>query len=159
MKWVTEIEPLIKVMNGLVSPFLAITVAYIAYQQWRTNQRKEEREVRSIKVSIYKRVKALLNHADSTREVRSDLYEEFKQASAEADFIFPVNVREFLDEIDLRAGEWLHNKECLDNAAPNADQNSLAKIESDNEEYIDYIQQAHCELYDLFNPYIGSKNA
>lgn len=159
MEWVAEIEPLIKVMNGLVSPFLAITVAYIAYQQWKTNQRKEDREIRSIKVSVYKRVKALLNHTDSTREVRSDLYEEFKQASAEADFIFPATIRDFLDEIDLRAGDWLYNNECLNNAAPDADKASLARIRSDNEKNIDYMQQAHCGLYELFSHDIGGKNA
>ena len=158
MESIENIKPLIDLLNGLVSPFLAVTVAYIAYQQWKTNQSREKREQREIQVSIYRRVKSHLNYIDYKREIDPGLFEEFKQASAEADFVFPEAVKEFLADVESDSSQWLDWKECLDTAASNADQQSIARLEQDNEKIMDNLQQKHCELFDLFNDSI-SKNA
>ncbi|GMT47733.1 MAG: hypothetical protein IEMM0007_1299 [bacterium] len=154
--YINEYKPLIYLLNGLVGPVLAATVAYIAYQQWKTNDRKEKRETRGIKISIYKRIKSHLHYIDTTREVRKDLYEEFKQAYAEADFVFHKKLDEFLSEIDINSFQWLSNKEDLDCAAPDADQQSIEKLHCEMESYIDILQNSHCELYEKFSKHIPS---
>ncbi len=150
MEWIDKIKPLLDLLNGLVSPFLAITVAYIAYQQWKTNQRRENREQRAIQVSIYKRVKSHLNYIDYNREVDPELFEEFKQASAEADFVFPETVKEYLADVESDSSQWLVWKDCLDTAAKDADQQSIASLEVDNENIMDKLQQKSCDLLNLF---------
>jgi hypothetical protein len=159
MEWIEKIKPLIDLLNGLVSPFLAITVAYIAYQQWKTNQSREKRERREVKISIYKRVKSHLNYIDYKREIDPRLFEEFKQASAEADFVFSETVKEFLSDVESDSSQWLDFKECLDTPAPDAEQQSIVRIELDNEKIMDNLQQKYCELFDLFNGAISEKNA
>ena len=155
MEWIRDIKPLTDLLNGLLSPILAATVVYIAFQQWKTNDSREKRESRSAKISIYKSVKSHLHHIDATREIRIELYENFRQAHAEADFVFPKELTEYLDDIDIYSSQWISDKECLDSAAQDADMKSIIKLEADMEKYIDSLQDAHCVLYDNFSKYIN----
>jgi len=154
MGWINDLKPLLDLLNGLVSPVLATTLAYIAYQQWKTNSRKERRESTKIDISIYGRIKSHLKYIDATREIRSDLYEGFEQACAEADFIFPKEVTKYLNRIDILSSQWLRNNECLDCAAPDADRASINKMEVDMEKYMNELQKLHCGLLELFERHI-----
>ena len=148
-------KPLIDLLNGLFTPILAIVVAYIAYQQWKTNDRKEKREFREVKISIYKRVKSHLDYTWTTREIKIDLYEDFKFAYAEANFIFPKELNDFLSQINTMSLCWVRDKEDLDCAHPNANQKSIDKKIEDMDLYMDKLQKAHDDLYDQFSTYIN----
>ena len=152
---INEYKPLLDLLNGFVGPILAGTVAYIAYQQWKTNDRKERRESRQEKLSIYRRVKTHMNYVDATREIRRDLYEEFKEACAEADFVFPHELNHFLTEIDGNSLQWLRNQEDLNCAAPDADQKSIETHRCEMEDYMDALQKLHGKLHEEFSKHIS----
>lgn len=156
---INEYKPLLDLLNGLVSPVLASTVAYIAYQQWKTNDRKERRESRQEKLSIYKRVKTHMNYVDATREVRRDLYEEFREACAEADFVFPQELNNFLSEIDTNSLQWLCDQDNLDCAAPDADEKSIQALHREMEVYMDTLQKLRGKLHEEFSKHIGKIRA
>ncbi|PKM43998.1 MAG: hypothetical protein CVV05_14265 [Gammaproteobacteria bacterium HGW-Gammaproteobacteria-1] len=137
-------------MSALLAPIIAIAVAFIAYQQWKTNHRREERESRSDRLAIYRRTKALLRHVDYTREIRKDLYDDFCEASAEADFLFPISLAEWLEELESSAAQWLDWHEDMSSVAADADQNSIARVSRDMEKIIDSLQDAHCVLKEKF---------
>jgi len=141
-------------VSALLTPIIATAVAYIAYQQWRTNHRREERESRSSRLAVYRRVKALLRDVDNTREVRKDLYSDFCEASAEADFLFPEILREWLGEIESAGVQWLDYNEAISLAAPDADQASITRIERDMDRLIDSLQNAHCVLREKFEEHM-----
>jgi hypothetical protein len=150
----SEFSLLVSSVSALLAPIIAIAVALIAYQQWKTNHRREERESRSARLSIYRRTKALLRHVDYTREIRKDLYDDFCEASAEADFLFPASLAEWLDEIESSAAQWLYCYEDVSTAADDADQNSISRIHLDMEKIVDSLQSAHCVVKARFAEYI-----
>ena len=154
MNYIAEYKPLLDLLNALVSPFLAVVVSYIAFQQWKTNERREQRESLEIKISIYKRVKSHLSHIDSNREVRMDLYQEFLDASAEADFIFPEVFQDYLAEIDIQTSSWLDGQSRCDLLPGESDQPKIDEIEKEMERYIDELQNLHCSLYESFRRYV-----
>lgn len=152
-----DYKPIIELFGALLSPVIAATVAYIAYQQWRTSQRKELRESHQAKLLVYLRVKKLLRSIDSAREVRLDHYHDFTEALAEADFLFPKKIQEWLSEVDISAHCWLDARERIslwkkEGNDPNADW--IIKEEKQMDQEIDGLQDAHCELLKLFQPYM-----
>lgn len=146
----SEFSMLVSSVSALLAPIIAIAVAFIAYQQWKTNHRREERESRSARLAIYRRTKALLRHVDYTGEIRKNLYDDFCEASAEADFLFPESLAEWLEELESSAAQWLDWHEAMSSVAADADQNSIARIHRDMEEIIDSLQNAHCVLKEKF---------
>ncbi len=141
-------------LSALLTLTIGAVVAYIAYQQWRTNYRKEERESRTARLAVYRRAKALLRHVDYTREVRSDLYDDFCEAAAEADFLFPQSLTNWLGDIESNAAQWRAHKEDLDSASEQTRASDLRKKEADMEKLVDELQEAHCALRDKFAEYM-----
>lgn len=156
---INEYRPLVDLLTALLSPVLAATVAYIAYQQWKTNDKKEKRESRQEKLSIYKRVKTHMNYVNTTREVRRDLYEDFSEACAESDFIFPQELNDFLEEINRNSLWWLTNQDDLNCVAHDADVESIENHRREMEEYMDNLQCLHCKLREEFSKNIAQLRA
>lgn len=146
-----SISQIATTLQALATPTIGAIVAYIAYQQWKTNQRREDRESRTARLSVYRRVKAMLRHIDETREVRSDLYDQFCEASAEADFLFPEAVRNWLLNVEGRASQWLTYKQDLDSTIGRPRDAHIERLESDMEKVIDELQDSHCQLLDIFS--------
>jgi len=140
--------------SALLTPTIGAAVAYIAYQQWRTNQRREERESRAARLAVYRRVKALLRDVDLTREVRRDLYKDFCEACAEADFLFPEPLRNWLGELESAATQWIDYNDAISTAAPDADLASIKRIEHDMDGLIDTLQNAHVVLREGFEEHM-----
>ncbi|ATC95134.1 hypothetical protein [Pseudoalteromonas tunicata] len=145
---------MLEILNALVSPALATAVAYIAYQQWKTNDRREKREARATKIAIYKSVKKHLNYIDVLRSIDKSLHDDFQQAAAEAEFIFPEEITECLDKIDVYSLQWLSNKECQDSATDQSNRETLINLEKEMEKYIDDLQNIHCNIFVIFKKYI-----
>lgn len=92
----------------------------------------------------------MLRHVDYTREVRSDLYDEFCEATAEADFLFPEILRDWLGEIESNIAQWCAYKANLEAVPERARDSSFRRVEADMEKLIDELQEAHCALRDKF---------
>jgi hypothetical protein len=133
-----------------VAPITAAVVAYIAYQQWRLNKHREERESRAARLSVYRRVRAMLMHVEFTGVVRDDDYIEFCEAVAEADFLFPESVRDWLAKVWAAANQWVDLNNMVSSAAPNADINSLNMSLREMDEFIEQLRAAHKSLRQQF---------
>jgi hypothetical protein len=143
-------KQIIDIFSALLSPVIAISVAFIAFQQWKLNANKEKRESNAHKLQIYMDVKRFLRSVDTTRNVDIKLYEELQESLALADFYFDGIVIDWLFEVDCAASCWLDLTQM----------NSIPNSEEDNPEYgrnakdidglIDELQNFHCQLFDVF---------
>ena len=52
-----HLKDIVATLAAVLSPLIGIAVAYVAYQQWKTNQGRERRETRAAKIAVYRRVK------------------------------------------------------------------------------------------------------
>ncbi len=95
-----SLDETITLFQGLLTPMLAILTGYIAYQQYKINHRREKRESRQAKLSIYRKIKNFLNYFKREETIPADKYNEVKDAIAEADFLFTKDVLGWLEDFE-----------------------------------------------------------
>jgi len=96
---------MVAVFNALLTPLIAIIATYIAWQQWQANKLKLKMERYERRLRVYQEViKMLKQCADGEIRVFSAIV-DFGAATAEADFLFGPEIRQYLDEISTRASK------------------------------------------------------
>lgn len=150
MESLSTVKQIIDIFSALLSPVIAISVGFIAYQQWKLNVGKEKRESNSNKLQIYMVVKRFLRSVDNNRVVDEKLYEELQESIALADFYFDGAVTDWLYQVDCDASCWLDLTRI--NSLPDSDKLNpeYARNKKETEGLIDNLQKSHCELFEVF---------
>ena len=150
MESLTIFKQIIEIFSALLSPVIAISVAYIAFQQWKLNANKEKRESNSHKLQIYMVVKRFLRNVDMTREVDENLYEELQESLALADFYFDGLVTDWLFQVSCDSSCWLDLTRI--NSFPDCEtlNPEYERNKKEIEELIDQLQNYHGELFEVF---------
>jgi hypothetical protein len=77
------------------------------------------------------------------------MFEEFKEAVAEADFLFPAKLCEWLFDLEIEASCWVDGHQRVELWKAKEDDPKpewVSKEEEYMEKKIDALQEAHCEL-------------
>lgn len=109
----------LQILQGLLTPVIAGIAVYIAWQQWKTNERKFVLDRYDRRLRVYQNVVAvlLLVQRDFKPEIM-DL-QKFRSDTAEADFLFEPEIPAYLDEIFERGVSlWSANFEYRDFTQP-----------------------------------------
>jgi hypothetical protein len=95
----------ISILQGLLTPLIAIIATYIAWQQWKGNQLKLKMDRYERRLHVYQDVVRMLKECANgeLREFRVII--DFGASTAEADFLFGPEIRQYIDEISSRAGK------------------------------------------------------
>ncbi len=93
----------IQVLQALLTPTIAVITVFIAWQQWKTNELKLRLERYDRRLRVYQEVVKLLSEACGDGKALWDPLMKFRAATAEADFLFGPEIRQYLDEIFSRA--------------------------------------------------------
>ena len=153
-----EYKVIIDFFGALLGPIIAVTVAYIAYQQWRTNKHRDQREEMQAKLSVYRKAKKFLRCVDDTCMIDPALLETFAEAVAEADFLFPDDLSEWLAEVEIEAKCWLDAHKNIDlfrsEHPTETEPDWIMREKKDMQKSIDKLQDAHCQLLSKFRDYI-----
>ena len=98
-----QILAILEVFKGLLTPLIAIVTTYIAWQQWRTNERKSKLDRYDRRLRIYQRVVEFIGIA--CRDFKPDSHEviKFHAETAEADFLFGPEIHAYISELAQRA--------------------------------------------------------
>ena len=80
---------------------------YIAYQQWRTNYFKLQVDLYDRRLEVYKAVINYLEGVQGEFKVEHENLSALRERTAEADFLFGPDIREYLQEL-VRHGARLH---------------------------------------------------
>jgi hypothetical protein len=99
----TTISSWLQVSQGLLTPVIALTTIYIAWQQLRLNKQKFKADTYERKLRIYQSVVEMrrLVMKDGKPEVQDIL--KFGADTAEADFLFPGEISKYINEIYTHA--------------------------------------------------------
>lgn len=102
----------IKMISGILTPMIAIIVAYIACQQYKTNKLKLKFELFNKRFSIYKEVLNLLDIVKTKGKPEMKDISRFQSSVTEADFLFGPEIREYLNGLGDHGGElWAGQEE------------------------------------------------
>jgi uncharacterized membrane protein YccC len=113
---------MVSVLSALLTPVVAIIATYIAWQQWKGNQLKLKMERYERRLRVYQEVVTMLRTCSDGKPEWAALI-AFGASTAEADFLFGPEVRQYIDEIIKRA----------------------AALKAANAEYRDFTQPAPSE--------------
>jgi hypothetical protein len=89
-------------LQGLLTPVIAIIAVYIAYQQWRVNERKLKFDQYARMLRIYEEVVGILTLVNRDFNPEYSELRKFRASTAEADFLFAPEISAYLDEILIR---------------------------------------------------------
>ena len=88
-------------LQGLLAPVIAILATYIAYQQWQTNAKKSKLDLFDRRFRVFEETRKILGMI-YTSGVSDEQLLRFTTETAEADFLFGPEIREYMDEIYRR---------------------------------------------------------
>jgi len=94
-----NIEGLAELSRSLLTPLIAIVAAYIAWQQWQTNQQKLNLDRYDRRLRIYEEVVKILSIIMRDAKVSDEALLKFRIATSEADFLFGADIPAYIDEI------------------------------------------------------------
>jgi hypothetical protein len=98
-----QILAALEVFKGLLTPMIAIVTAYIAFQQWKANERRLVLDRYDRRLKIYQRVVEFIGLA--CRDFKPEPHDvvAFQAATAEADFLFGPEIGAYIRELSGRA--------------------------------------------------------
>lgn len=95
----------LQIAQGLLTPMIAIITTYIAWQQWKAKQLKMKMERYERRLKIYQETHRFISEvARELNPTHAQMF-GFDSATAEADFIFPIGIRQYLDELFEHANQ------------------------------------------------------
>lgn len=92
-----------QIFQGFAAPVIAVFVAYIALQQWKGNRLKLLLDRYERRLRVYQAVVEFITVA--CRDFKPEISEvgTFARGTAEADFLFPPDIRSYINELLRRA--------------------------------------------------------
>ncbi len=93
------LNDLVKWLNALLTPVIACVAAYIAWQQWKTNQLKLVLDRYDRRLKVYDEVRQLFSAIVKNETASLDELVKFKVNVYEAEFLFGVEIHNYVDEI------------------------------------------------------------
>ena len=91
-----------QIFQGLLTPVIGVIALYIAWQQWKTNERKAVLDRYERRLRIYQRVVEMLRFVCSKFNPEIHDLIQFSADTAEADFLFGSEIPKYIDEIYIR---------------------------------------------------------
>ena len=108
-------DQILEISKALLTPLIAIVTAYIAWQQWKTNEQKLNLDRYDRRLRIYEEVRKILSIIFRDAKVGTDDLLKFRTSVSEADFLFGAEVPTYIDEIYKRGlNLWRWNQEYRD---------------------------------------------
>ena len=96
------VEQFVEISKGLLTPIIAIVATYIAWQQWKTNQQKLILDRYDRRLKVYEEVRKILSIILRDAKASFEDLLKFRTSVSEADFLFGLDITEYIDEIYKR---------------------------------------------------------
>jgi hypothetical protein len=144
------IDDVVKLFSAFLTPVIAMIVAYIAWQQWRTNRQKLILDRYDRRLRIYEEVRKILSiiMRDATASAEDLL--RFRTSVSEADFLFGPEVMQYIDEIYKRGlNLWRRSTEYKEH---------LRQEKPEGYDHDEVVEEMHKELTWLTEQFVPAKN-
>ncbi len=149
------IDDTLKILQGLLTPVIAVITCYIAWQQWKTNQGKLNFDRYEKRLKVYKEVINFIAIGIREADYKNEELITFKPKVSEADFLFGAEISEYIDELQQRAvnlSRW--NKEYKDDTQPKSKGYDHNKIVEEMHKELKWISSQFEQSRKLFKKYL-----
>lgn len=142
---------IISILSGLLTPVIAIVVAWIAYQQWRTARTRLNLDLFEKRMDVYDRTfgnaALIIRKGTHLPEAKS----EFFQAWRSSQFLFGPEVSRELEEVVNALFALERAAEVMDRDLEESERRRFAEIKSSSIKRVDRFRHG---AYELFRPYM-----
>lgn len=150
-----SIDEGIRLCSGLLTPLIAIVATYVAWQQWKTNQRKLVMERYDRRLKIYEEVRRILSIVLRDAKANPEDLLKFRTSVSEADFLFGPEVMSYIDEIYKRGlNLWRCNQEYRDYSQEKPEGYDHKKICDEMHTELTWFTRQFEPAKHMFNPYL-----
>lgn len=94
---------MIDLFSGLLTPTIAVLAAYIAWQQWRTNNLRLKHELFNRRYELYEMITFFISGILTRGSVQPNSDTQFLRDTKTAVFLFNKRIQEFIQEIYQKA--------------------------------------------------------
>lgn len=98
-------------LAALLTPLIAGIAAYIAYQQWKTNDLKVRIDLFDRRLAVYDAAANLMYQAISQGDLTWDQLQEFSRETKDAQFLFKEDVAEYLTKMGDTGEQLIRDNE------------------------------------------------
>jgi len=90
---------LVELSKVALTPLIAVVTAYIAWQQWKTNQQRLVFDRYDRRLRVYEEVRRILSIITRAANVSVEELLRFRTSVSEADFLFGPEITAYIDAI------------------------------------------------------------
>lgn len=150
-----KILAVLEVFKGLLTPLIAIVTAYIAWQQWKTNERRFKLDRYDRRLRIYQRVIEFIGIACRDFKPEPQDAIKFNAETAEADFLFGPEIHAYIRELVKRAmkSRAVH-LEYRDYTQPQPAGYDHAKVVAEMQKESEWLAEQYETAVRKFRPYL-----
>lgn len=132
--------------------FIAIFVAFIAYQQWKVNQATLKERLFERRMAIFKETQAYLSEILREASISDDSMWKFNDTHQRSRFLFGKKIQNYLIEIRHRSIQMMAHKRQYAGLPVGEERNK--GIEKEHVE-LNWLNDQIDVIFDKFEPYLG----
>jgi hypothetical protein len=131
---------------------------YIAWRQWRTSKLNLSLNLFDRRFKVYEATKKMFDDITNHVDVPSESMKQFLTDTAQARFLFPKKLMEYLDTLRSYASDLRANARRYDVAVQRNDQKLGAELTDREAELCDKVAKAEESLVKNFEPYLDLRH-
>jgi hypothetical protein len=145
----------LQLMQGLLTPVIALVTAYIAYQQWLTNKDKVKLDKFDRRFAIYDAARELRRAIRQHAQATEDEIFNFRMKTRDAVFLLDDDLRRYLEDLGDKAWQILMMEGEIEHEH---DKHKREKLIDDQRALKDWIADQADPLRDKFRKYLSLRN-
>jgi hypothetical protein len=102
---------LVDILGAILTPIIALLALYIAFMQWRTNDKRRRSEYFDRRIAVYEAIAHYLRDLLALGRIEQGADVKFLRDTTIVSFLFGKNIKALVDEIFQKSGEL---KSCQD---------------------------------------------
>ncbi len=145
---------MIELISSALTPIIAVTVAYIAYKQYKIDKDNLRLALYEKRFKVYQSVKEILAEASINPPVNIEAFSKFLTNIDESEFLFDNEISEYLENIHMKVIH-LNNleKKLKESHLPVGDERT--KFVNEEEKLIEWFQTQFKIAKELFSKYLS----
>lgn len=141
--------------KGLLLPFIAIVTTYIAWQQWKINERKYKLDLYDRRLRIYREIIKTIGLVQRDADISTENLTIFLGEVSEADFLFDNEISLYIKELYSHGiNLWRNNKDYRDDTQTKPEGYNHTKIAENINAEITWFTKQFNVSKDLFSKYL-----
>ena len=146
---------LINTLSGLLTPVIAVTTLYIAYQQYKTGKDKLRFDLYERRLKLFEFFKGFLFKTIETGQIEGPEISEFRHNTYEIIFLFEEDITIFREELIKNAQELTISNKKTERKCNAIDKSELEKLQSENDLIFHQLTFKYKNIGNVFKKYFA----